>query len=483
MRNHWVALAGVQLMLGAYAGCQEATAVAGGPLPSGDAGIASKYPDDAGIEKDPAVVFADGFEACSKVGDLHRKWDNIFQEHCIRFAEEPENVHGGRKALEFTVPQQAAELSNAVVKVLKQEHDVLFLRYYSKFEKGFDQIGSSHNGAVISAHYDSGGHATPGIRADGRNKFLAAFEDWRGEEKTPSPGHLNIYCYHPEQRDNYGDHFFPSGKVFPYSPQVGNKNNFGKEFVSHPDLVPELDRWYCYEFMVKANTVGQRDGRIACWLDGQLIADFTNLRLRDVETLKIDQFCVGLHIKSNTTRANKKWYDDVVAATSYVGPMVKEKKAPPKPVANPVPKLPPAPEKPPPPAFPREALAPWEAKLVERVAQGLKEGQRPTALMKVVGAQEEPAKVLGADGKSLSVELQGGKLDLPWTRLSARDRTNLARAFLKEGVLEDHVLVAVFALADGRAELSDEHFAKAKAADPKGGEARVAEARASLGLK
>ena len=100
-----------------------------------------------------------------------------------------------------------------------------------------------------------------------------------------------------------------------------------------------------------------------------------------------------------------------------------------------------------------------------------------------LGRRQVRVKVLGADGKSLSVEIQGGALSLPWTRLSAGDRLNLARAFLKESVFEDHVLVAVFALADGRADLSDEHFAKAKAADPKGGKARVAEVRASLGLK
>ena len=52
--------------------------------------------------------------------------------------------------------------------------------------------------------------------------------------------------------------------------------------------------------MVKANTVGKRDGRIACWLDGELVADFPNLRLRDVDTLKIDRFAISLHIGSNT---------------------------------------------------------------------------------------------------------------------------------------------------------------------------------------
>jgi hypothetical protein len=35
------------------------------PLPEGEAGIAAKYPGDAGIEKDHAVTFAHDFEADS----------------------------------------------------------------------------------------------------------------------------------------------------------------------------------------------------------------------------------------------------------------------------------------------------------------------------------------------------------------------------------------------------------------------------------
>jgi hypothetical protein len=316
-------------MLGAYAGSQEAATMAGSPLPSGDTGIASKYPGDVGIEKDPAVLFHDGFEDCACPADLQKKWSGVFGEHGMRITEEAANIHGGKKALEFAMPQQVTPQSSGLQKVFKDEHDVLFLRFYSKFEKGFDYPPgvSCHNGADISAHYYTHG-ATPGQRADGRNKFLAAFEDEVGfRDKAPLPGPLNVYCYHPEQRENYGDHFFPSGRVMPFSPQLGNKGNFGKDFVSRPDIVPELDRWYCFEFMVKANTVGQRDGRIACWVDGKLIADFPNMRFCDVETLKMERIGIGLYMAKNALRVNKKWYDDVVAATSYIGPLVTEKKA------------------------------------------------------------------------------------------------------------------------------------------------------------
>ena len=289
-------------------------------LPEGD-GIAAKYPGDLGIEKDPAVILADGFEDCSSPADLRGKWDFLFHDANMRITEEPADVHGGKKALQFTVPQQRAALAIGVDKELASEQDALFLRWYAKFEKGyFVRGGSVHNGGSISAHYFVDGQSTPGIRADGRNKFLANYES---ENSTgASPGMLNVYCYHPEQGGDFGDHFYPPGRVVPGSEVRSGAATFGPDFVARPDVIPELGRWYCYEYMMKANTPGRRDGRIACWLDGKLVADFPNLRLRDAGTLKINHFGIGLFIARNDARANTKWYDDVVAATSYIGPRV-----------------------------------------------------------------------------------------------------------------------------------------------------------------
>jgi hypothetical protein len=221
----------------------------------------------------------------------------------------------------MTIPKQQESLSVDVGRDLAATCDVLFLRFYTKFQKGYDlPHTSSHNNGSISSRYYPGGAATPGKRADGRNKFLANFEtEIVSPGDPPAPGFLNTYIYHPKQRSDYGDHFYPTGQVLPHSNTPGN---FGPYFVPRPNIVPETDRWYCFEYMLKANIPGQRDGRVACWVDGKLIADFANLRLRDVDTLKIDRFDVGLFIAKNALRENKKWYDDVVAATSYIGPRI-----------------------------------------------------------------------------------------------------------------------------------------------------------------
>ncbi len=306
------------------------------PLPEGNHGIASKYAGDVGIESDPVVVFHDGFEDYGKSSDLRKKWDMRHDVGHMRIAEEPANVCHGKQALEFVLPQQQEGRAVGVYKRFEEQRDVLFLRFYSKYEKGYDHNGgSSHDGATIAAHYFPDGQATPGIPADGRNKFLASFESCR--KGDPSPGPLDIYCYHAEQGGDYGDHIFPTGKVVA-SRRPGNPRketiSFGPEFVSRPDFLPELDRWYCYEFMVKANTPGRRDGRIACWVDGKLIADFPNMRLRDVESLKIDCFGIGVYLNPNPIRTNKKWFDDVVAATSYIGPIAEAKGDAPRPAVR-----------------------------------------------------------------------------------------------------------------------------------------------------
>jgi len=297
--------------------CAPITVGGKGALPEGDNGIARCYPGDTGIGDDPNAVFADDFESYASGADLEDRWDAVYQRDQIRMATEAANVFAGSQSLEFTVPQQDEELSNATDKVLTDERDVLFLRYYSKFQPPYDVVGSSHNGSMISAHYFIDGNATPGIRADGMNKFLVNYENWRGEAATPSPGDINVYVYHPEQRDNYCDHFFPNGDVMP---NTSIPYDFGADFVERQNVIQELDRWYCYEYMVKANTAGLRDGRIAFWLDGVLLADFLNLRLRDIDSLKIDRFGLSFHIGSNPNGEQKKWYDNVVAASTYIGP-------------------------------------------------------------------------------------------------------------------------------------------------------------------
>ena len=151
-------------------------------------------------------------------------------------------------------------------------------------------------------------YCCPDVPANGTNKFLVDVENSRESTTEAAPGPTNAYVYYPEQRDLYGDHWFPDGTIIPFSSTPGN---FGPSFVSRPNFTPQRNRWYSYELMVKANTPGSRDGRVALWIDGNLIADWQNIRLRDTTALKIERITLDLHIKHNPNRVNLKWYDNV----------------------------------------------------------------------------------------------------------------------------------------------------------------------------
>jgi len=289
------------------------------PLPEGNTGIASHYPGDLGIGSDGAVIFFDDFEGYTDPSGLPANWTAGVYWY-VTLTTEPANVYAGRQALELKIPQQTAEVGSGVNRKVSPELDLLFLRWYAKIETNFDKIGSSHNGGGISSHYeDANGNATPGVPADGTNKYLITYECWRGDAATASPGQLNIYIYWPLQRSQWGDHIFPDGTIMPNTSQLGD---FGPDFVARPMVIPDLGRWYAYEVMLQANTPGSSDGRVAMWLDGALIGDFPNMRLRDVPELTIDRFGISFHSNPGPDVTSRKWVDNVVAATSYIGPML-----------------------------------------------------------------------------------------------------------------------------------------------------------------
>jgi hypothetical protein len=120
--------------------------------------------------------------------------------------------------------------------------------------------------------------------------------------------------YHPEQDDLYGEHWYSDGTV------TNGSQSFGSYFVARPRVIPTRGEWICYEVMVQMNTPGIRDGRVAVWQNGALIADWLNLRFRDIETVKVDEIQLE-NGGQRSTQQNDKWYDNVVIATSYIGPM------------------------------------------------------------------------------------------------------------------------------------------------------------------
>lgn len=277
-------------------------------LPEGSTGVAASYPNDADIESHPDVLFADDFDSYSSVSQLtgSGNYDNYYQGSNLSF--DSSVYFSGAQALRMRMPATGNEVSNAIVRDLSSEQDKLFMRVYTRYQPDYGGVNSAHNGLRISGNYNG-----PGRRPDGTDFFLVNIENSRwGSE--PEPGYTHAYVYHPEQDDVYGEHWYADGRV------TNGSQSFGPYFVARPNVAPARGEWICYEVLVQLNTPGVRNGRVAVWQDGDLIGDWQNVRFRDVSSVKIDQIQLE-NGGQGSSQQNYKWYDNLVIATSYIGPM------------------------------------------------------------------------------------------------------------------------------------------------------------------
>jgi hypothetical protein len=276
-------------------------------LPQGSAGIAAAYPNDSGITSDANVLFADGFESYGSASQLtgSGNYNNYYQQQNI--ALDSSVFFGGAKSLRIRMPQSSGDVSNAVVRRISPSRDRLFMRVYARYAPNYAGVNSAHNAMRITGNYTG-----PGRRPNGRDFFLVNIEHSRWGSEA-EPGYTHAYVYHPEQDDAYGEHWYSDGTV------TNGQQSFGPYFVSRPRVIPARGAWICYEMMVQMNTPGSRDGRVAVWQDGVLIADWLNIRFRDVDTVKIDEIQLE-NGGQGSTQQNDKWYDNLVIATSYIGP-------------------------------------------------------------------------------------------------------------------------------------------------------------------
>jgi hypothetical protein len=278
-------------------------------LPQGNTGIAASYSNDTGISANTAVLFADGFETYTSTSQLTSSGNYSGYFQASNIAIDTSTSSGGTKALRMRMPSSGSEVSNAIIRRVSPSRDVLFMRVYQRYQPNYAGVNSAHNGMRITGAY--GG---PGRRPNGRDFFLVNIENskWGSEGE---PGYTHAYVYHPEQDDVYGEHWFSDGRV------TNGSQSFGPYFVSRPSVIPPRGTWICVEMLVQMNTPGVRDGRVALWQNGTLIADWQNVRFRDVATVKIDEIQLE-NGGQGSTQQNDKWYDNLVIATSYIGPMV-----------------------------------------------------------------------------------------------------------------------------------------------------------------
>jgi hypothetical protein len=284
-------------------------------LPQGDKGLAAKHPADADIDKDPAVLFADNFEG----GDT-KKWDELKGPVTVV----DDKPRGGTKCAKIEM-NRGKNTGGHAIKWFLPGADKVFARFYVKFSPDYQY---SHHFVWLLANQKNNkwsAFGKAGKKPDG-TYYSTGIEPWFAWGKNPPPGEVNLYTYYldmdsdPKMNMYWGNGFFPKGP--------------GKGKAAGPDrVVPPLDQWQCWEFMVQANTAPDKaDGRQAMWVDGKLVGDFTGIRWRTDMDLKVNTFWLEHYgyDKSDPTKQYWKesqavWFDDIVVATQYVGPVANRK--------------------------------------------------------------------------------------------------------------------------------------------------------------
>ena len=265
------------------------------------AAIASKYPGDRGIEKDPCVLLHETFEA----GTFDKKrWPSISNKAgALSFSDDVPHASAGKKSLLVTA-KLGENTGGHLFRRFRPGVERMHARFYVKFAPDCDYI---HHFVHIVAEnpptlWPTGG---AGLCPAGDKKFSTGLEPAGKWKKFPPPGAWNFYTYWHKMK------------------RAGDGKYWGNSFMPTEPVVPQRGRWYCMEMMVQANTVGVDDGRQAFWVDGKKVGDFSQIEWRTTADLKINAFWLMSYITDRWTKhkINRVYFDDVVVATEYVGPI------------------------------------------------------------------------------------------------------------------------------------------------------------------
>ena len=299
-------------------------------------GIASKYVDDVGIEKDPAVIYATGFEngierglKKLRTGVVILNDENMARtgRACVQITATRGKDSGGD--LQYTWPEGVEKC---------------FVRFYCRFH---EETVKPHHFVRLGGHmptykYRWGGGA--GLRPPGGAD--GAFRTTIEPPQFDKPGSgWGFYTYWHQMHSWQTPHGASDGR-----PNAYYGNNF------RPDNQrPFVGRgkWICVEIMVKLNTPGKHDGEQAFWIDGKKVGHwgpgfpvgtwirdkfvtsgpfnknpsrFEGFNWRTDERLKINRSTLQWYVSDRSAKNGKSdknivYFDNYVIATKYIGPV------------------------------------------------------------------------------------------------------------------------------------------------------------------
>ncbi len=311
-------------------------APAGGP-DAGPAGgppvLASRYPGDRGIERDPAVVWAEGFEEGS-VAAVAARYDDRKNPAGMALVPDVPPRSAGASSMRMTA--RAAATATDLYKQLPDQ-DELFARWYAKYQPGGPW---HHTGVWIGGYNPPSRWPNPqaGLKPPGDDRFSVSLEPVFGVGGAAP--RLDFYNYWMGMRSWMAQ---PSGTTAYYGNTLVHQNGF----------TVDEGRWVCLEVHVRLNPdpASARGAALEAWKDDVLVQRFD-----DAGPLGFwvrDKFCPGgadgaectstpapadtvldLRFRSTTAlRLNAFWpqnyvtagvdasvlFDDMVLATERVG--------------------------------------------------------------------------------------------------------------------------------------------------------------------
>jgi len=295
-----------------------ATLCAAAAEETAEAGIASKYVKDAGIAKDPDVIFYEDFEDDQLRA---RGWYDL---------------HGWGKALVVTDEQKATGKKS--IKIVyekggtgpwfraphfKHGIETMHVRYYRKWMDGWNWKGPG----------DGNGHDTR-LVANGPELPKQAY---KANDMTvlmmESCTHFN-----PWRRGLFGLMLYTRGRYISGAIRASRKKQEehghrlkGGEWwlaTTTKERSPKSPpgKWFCVEYMGKMNTPGKADGEIKGWIDGKLYYHVKNCMIRDGDAKSATwrRWWVGPYFHGGTTKEQWSYLDSLVVATRYIGPVAEE---------------------------------------------------------------------------------------------------------------------------------------------------------------
>ncbi|TWU07460.1 hypothetical protein [Stieleria varia] len=308
------------------------------------AGIASRYPNDQGIQDDPAVVFVENFEDAS-LEVIGKRWDTVRNSDVMSLSNIVPEGSGGKQSL--LISQLAEKGTGAdLYRQLDRGYEKLYTRMYVRFADDCQPV--HHFGTCVGGNHPA--TRWPSVRAGQPTQGDKSF--WIGIEPFGQKWQWDYYAYWCEMRG---------------SPPRGQ--TWGNSFIHDESLQVRKNEWTCIELMVAMNDVGDTNGELALWIDGRQVSHlgkgfphgkwtfdkfqpgaegegvtwnhakgdrdyfrsasggdpFEGFRFRTVKDLNVNFLWLYLYITKGTPgHANRVWYDDVVVATQYIGPLAKK---------------------------------------------------------------------------------------------------------------------------------------------------------------